>query len=136
MSSASYAALSLHAEEAYPNECCGVLLGHFDGDINTTTAAIPCVNARQDSPRNRYSIAPIDLVRIQRQARAEGLDIIGFYHSHPDHPAQWSTTDLEEAHWLGCSYAITSVMEGRAEETRSFRLTGEKQFREEKIEIA
>ena len=136
MSSASYAALSLHAEEAYPNECCGVLLGHFDGDINTTTAAIPCANTRQDSPRNRYSIAPIDLVRIQRQARAEGLDIIGFYHSHPDHPAQWSTTDLEEAHWLGCSYAITSVMEGRAEETRSFRLTGEKQFREEKIEIA
>ena len=136
MSSASYAALSLHAEEAYPNECCGVLLGHFDGDIITTTAAIPCANTRQDSPRNRYSIAPIDLVRIQRQARAEGLDIIGFYHSHPDHPAQWSTTDLEEAHWLGCSYAITSVMEGRAEETRSFRLTGEKQFREEKIEIA
>ena len=151
--SASYAALRHHAEEAYPNECCGVLTGHFEGDGNKATVAISCANTRQDSPRNRYRIAPIDLVRIQRQAREEGRDIIGFYHSHPDHPAQWSTTDLTEAHWLDCSYVITGVIAGQAAETRSFRLVGiaeqgtaeqdpmgagptnEKQFVEESLEI-
>ena len=62
---------------------------------------------------NRYQIAPQELVKIQRLGRERGLDIVGFYHSHPDHPAQWSTTDFAEAHWLGCSYVITAVEEGR-----------------------
>ena len=55
-------------------------------------------------------------MKIQRQARGLGLDIVGFYHSHPDHPAQWSTTDFAEAHWLGCSYIITSVEQGKADD--------------------
>ncbi len=133
----------MHAEETYPDECCGVLLGRFEDGVNTAVAAIACANARQDSPHNRYSIAPLDLVRIQREARNQGLDIIGFYHSHPDHPAQWSSTDLSEGYWLGCSYAITSVIKGKANETRSFRLAGsvemvldQKQFEEEAVEIA
>ena len=58
---------------------------------------------------NRYNIAPEELIKIQRQARKLGLDIVGFYHSHPDHPAQWSQTDFAEAHWVGCSYVITRV---------------------------
>jgi len=141
---ASYAALRRHAEEAYPNECCGVLLGCF-GDSETTVAGVvACANARQDSPHNRYSIAPLDLVRIQRDARNQGLEIAGFYHSHPDNPARWSTTDLTEAHWLGCSYLITAVANGKAAETRSFRLvataeegsTDQKQFLEESILVA
>ena len=66
----------------------------------------------------------MELIRIQRQAREKGLDIVGFYHSHPDHPAQWSTTDFAEAHWLGCSYVITSVEKGKAKVTNSFLLTG------------
>ena len=99
-------------------------------------SAIPCVNARRDSPSDRYAIDPKDLIRIQREARECGWDIAGFYHSHPDHPAQWSSTDLAEAHWLGCSYVITSVASGQATETRSFRLAGaadEKRFEEEPI---
>ena len=80
-----------------------------------------------------------ELVRIQRDARQRGLDIVGFYHSHPDHPAQWSQTDLEEAYWLGYSYVITSVMKGEAQLTRSFALTGrrveEKAFVEEELVI-
>jgi proteasome lid subunit RPN8/RPN11 len=134
----SYAALRRHGEEMYPEESCGVLTGHFEANGRTAISAIPCANARRDSAHNRYAIDPKDLVRIQREARERGLDIVGFYHSHPDHPAQWSSTDLAEAHWLGCSYVITSVISGCAEETRSFLLTGsadekEKEFVEQEI---
>jgi proteasome lid subunit RPN8/RPN11 len=76
---------------------------------------------------------------VQRQARGLGLDIVGFYHSHPDHPAQWSKTDFVEAHWVGCSYIITAVEKGKAATTNSFLLTGtgeeDKQFIDEPIEI-
>ena len=71
------------------------------------TSTARCGNTRTDSPQNRYHIDPKELVRIQREGRARREDIIGFYHSHPDHPAQWSPTDLAEAHWFGCSYVIT-----------------------------
>jgi len=117
-----------HGEETYPYECCGVLLGHFvseDGcSINDVEDAIRAGNTRTDSAHNRYHIAPQELVRIQRTGRDRGLDIVGFYHSHPDHPAQWSGTDFAEAHWLGCSYVITAVENGAARQTNSFLLTG------------
>jgi proteasome lid subunit RPN8/RPN11 len=78
-------------------------------------------------------------VRIQRQGRERGEDIVGFYHSHPDHPARWSQTDLAEAHWIGCSYVITSVEKGKAVLTNSFELTGadenDKKFADEKIDL-
>ncbi len=97
-------------------------------------------NTRTDSAHNRYNIAPQELVKIQRQARGLGLDIVGFYHSHPDHPAQWSPTDFAEAHWIGCSYVITAVEHGKAAITNSFLLTGttedDKKFEDEAIEIA
>ena len=64
------------------------------------------------------------MVRIEFDARRQGLDIAGFYHSHPDHPAQWSATDLEDAHWLGCCYVITSVAQGKATVTNAFLLAG------------
>jgi proteasome lid subunit RPN8/RPN11 len=96
-------------------------------------------NTRTDSAHNRYNIAPIELVKIQREARRQGLDIVGFYHSHPDHPAMWSKTDFAEAHWFGCSYVITAVAQGKADVTNSFRLTGsgedDKHFIDEPIEI-
>ncbi|HTI50248.1 MAG TPA: M67 family metallopeptidase, partial [Planctomycetaceae bacterium] len=87
----------------------------------------------------RYNIAPQELVKIQRIGRERGLDIVGFYHSHPDHPAQWSKTDFAEAHWLGCSYVITAVEQGAARQTNSFLLTGttedDKAFQDQKIEV-
>ena len=120
-----YSALRSHGEETYPHECCGVLLGHFEDDgSKAVTRAIPCGNTREDSPHNRYNIDPKELVRIQREGRQRGEDIVGFYHSHPDHPAQWSPTDLAEAHWIGCSYVITSVEKGKAAVTNSFQLDG------------
>jgi len=141
-----YEALRAHGEETYPNECCGVLLGkHTPGEepnpaaINAVSQIVRADNTRTDSAHNRYNIAPRELVKIQRQARSLGLDIVGFYHSHPDHPAQWSKTDFAEAHWLGCSYIITSVEKGKAATTNSFLLSGteddNKQFQDEAIEI-
>ena len=124
ISQSHYTALRQHGEETYPHECCGVLLGHMDGDERVVTSLARCGNTRQDSPQNRYNIDPKQLVRVQWEARDRGEDIVGFYHSHPDHPAQWSPTDLAEAHWFGCSYVITSVEKGRAVTTNSFELTG------------
>jgi proteasome lid subunit RPN8/RPN11 len=135
-----HASIRRHGEEAYPNECCGVLLGRVTDDgprIVTPTAR--CGNTRTDSPQNRYNIDPRELVRIQRAGRERGEDIVGFYHSHPDHPAHWSSTDLAEAHWIGCSYVITSVDKGKASLTNSFELAGsdeaDKHFLEETVEI-
>src|SRR5579863_1998356 len=114
-----------HGEETYPHECCGVLLGNPGPDGWRVTEATRTANTCTDSARNRYQIAPIELVRIQRIARDKGLEIAGFYHSHPDHPAQWSSTDLAEAHWLECSYVITAVAQGKATVTNSFLLAGQ-----------
>jgi len=103
------------------------------------TEAVRAGNTRTDSAHNRYNIAPLELVRIEREGRRLGLEIAGFYHSHPDHPAQWSTTDFAEAHWLGCSYVITEVAKGKAAVTNSFLLTGtaeeDKRFVQESIQV-
>ena len=143
---ADYEALRAHGEETYPHECCGVLLGkNIAGEGNRTEATnhvqqiVRAGNTRTDSAHNRYNIAPQELVKIQRQARGRGLDIVGFYHSHPDHPAQWSPTDFAEAHWLGCSYLITSIEQGKAALTNSFLLRGtaedDKRFEDQPIQI-
>jgi proteasome lid subunit RPN8/RPN11 len=132
----AWTALRRHGEEAYPEESCGVFTGRFRDGGSAAVSAIRCDNLRRDSPRNRYTIDPKELIRIQQEIRTQGLEIVGFYHSHPDHPALWSSTDLAEAHWVGCSYVITQVVAGAAAETRSFRLEGswdEKRFVEEEI---
>src|ERR1700758_3133512 len=134
-----YAAVRQHGEETYPHECCGVLLGRMDGDERIVTSVVRCGNTRTDSPHNRYHIDPRELVRIQREGRERGEDIVGFYHSHPDHPARWSPTDLAEAHWIGCSYVITSVQKGKADTTNSFELAGsdenDKQLGDEPVQV-
>lgn len=143
-----FEAVRRHGEETYPHECCGVLLGRAEDATTNVVEVVPASNTRTDSARNRYQIAPQELIRIQREARQKGLDIVGFYHSHPDHPALWSKTDLAEAHWFGCSYVITSVRgsaercpgRGRATETHSFLLAGtneeDKHFEDQPIEVA
>jgi len=142
MTRAVYEAIRAHGEEAYPHECCGALLGKAGSSppARTVVAAVRAGNTRTDSAHNRYQIAPFELVKIEREARRQGLEIAGFYHSHPDHPAQWSATDFEEAHWIGCSYVITAVEKGRAAQTNSFLLAGtteeDKHFEPETITIA
>lgn len=140
LSAAVYATIRAHGEETYPNECCGVLLGRIsEGDGWQIEAAVRAGNARADAARNRYEIAPVELVKIVREARSSGLEIAGFYHSHPDHPAHWSLTDLAEAHWLGCCYIITSVLQGKAAATNAFLLAGEieeeKRFEQQTVQL-
>jgi proteasome lid subunit RPN8/RPN11 len=134
---AVYEQIRAHGEQTYPNECCGALIGQSTPEGWTVEAAVAAGNTRTDSAHNRYQIAPIELVKIERDARKQGLGIAGFYHSHPDHPAQWSPTDLSEAHWLGCVYVITAVAKGQATITNAFLLAGnteeEKHFEPEAI---
>ncbi len=117
--------------------CSGASTTH---GMKTVSRIVRCGNTRADSPHNRYNIDPRELIRIQREGRERGEDIVGFYHSHPDHPAQWSSTDLAEAHWFGCSYVITSVEKGAATVTNSFELTGSdedgKKLIDEPIEVS
>jgi proteasome lid subunit RPN8/RPN11 len=135
---AVYADLRAHGEQTYPHECCGALLGRPTPEGWKVTASVRAGNTRTDSAHNRYHIDPAELVRIQRDAMCRGLDIAGFYHSHPDHPAQWSPTDFAEAHWLGCTYVITEVAKGKAEITNAFLLSGpseeEKRFEPQMID--
>jgi proteasome lid subunit RPN8/RPN11 len=139
MGQSEFDALRRHGEETYPHECCGVLLGRMEDDERHVVEIVRCGNTRDDRPQDRYHIDPRELVRIQRQGRERQLDIVGFYHSHPDHPARWSQTDLAEAHWIGCSYVITSVEKGRAVTTNSFALLGtteeDKHFEDEPVEV-
>ena len=132
-----YEELRAHGEETYPHECCGILLGKSSDDGLHVQQILRAGNTRTDSLHNRYNIAPQELIAAQRQGRKSGLDIVGFYHSHPDHPAMWSPTDFAEAHWLGCAYVITSVDSGKANLTNAWILkgSGEEDKRFEKIEV-
>jgi proteasome lid subunit RPN8/RPN11 len=129
------ARIHAHGEAAYPEECCGVLIGRAGagGAGATVERVVAADNERADSRHNRYVISPQSLLRAQRDARASGLDIVGYYHSHPDHPARPSEFDREHA-WPGTSYVIVSVEKGRAVDCRSWRLRDDRTaFEEETI---
>ena len=124
-----------HGESDYPYECCGLLVGHFAGDGRKIVAeAFPISNAREEAAkRNRFLIRPEELMRGERHARERKLDVVGFYHSHPDHPAVPSGFDLEHA-WPTYSYIIVSVREGRAGDLRSWEMEADRsRFNEEEI---
>jgi proteasome lid subunit RPN8/RPN11 len=102
-----------HAASIYPEECCGFLIGPWnDGGPATVVGAEPVENVRGELRERRYRISPDDLRTAEVGAEALGHDVIGFYHSHPDHPARPSDTDLEEATFPGYAYVIISVNEG------------------------
>jgi proteasome lid subunit RPN8/RPN11 len=106
-------------ERAYPAECCGVLAGR-PGENREVIRFMPVVNRRTDDP-HRYLISPDDLRRAEAEVREAGLEVLGFYHSHPDHPAVPSVFDAEHA-WPWYSYIIVRVDRGRAAEVSSWQL--------------
>jgi len=110
-------------ERAYPGECCGVLAGQ-PGEIKEVRRLLPVVNRRADDP-HRYLIAPEDLQRVEAEVRQADLEVLGFYHSHPDHPAAPSSFDAEHA-WPWYSYLIVRVDRGRAVEATSWQLAGDR----------
>ncbi len=111
------AAIEQHGRETYPHECCGALLGEGDRVIATH----PLPNVTTEGPRRRFRIDDKDYLAAERQAGAAGLSLLGFYHSHPDHPAVPSQYDLDHA-WPTFVYPIVSVMAGEAVALRAWML--------------
>ena len=124
-----------HGEGAYPAECCGALAGRIGATgAKEIVRLAPAVNRRTDDP-HRYLIAPDDLRRLEADLRAEGLEIVGYYHSHPDHPAVPSAFDTEHA-WPWYSYLIVRVEGGRGREAASWTLDDEQpRMRSESLEV-
>ncbi len=144
-------AIRQHGAQDYPSECCGMLLGHADGDRKDVSEVVALRNLRQDparaqtllpldspgmeSERNRFLIDPKDQIRIEKDARARSLDVVGYYHSHPDHPARPSTYDREHA-WPWYSYVIISVERGEPKDLNSWVLRDDRsQFDWEDVEL-
>lgn len=132
-----------HGAETFPHECCGALLGQ-DSAFEEGAGAeptrevlelFPLVNRRDDSPRNRFAVTAEDVLDAEKAARQGGLDVVGWYHSHPDHPARPSQFDREHA-WPWYSYIIVSVISGKPAEMTSWRLNDDRQaYTQEQIEI-
>jgi proteasome lid subunit RPN8/RPN11 len=114
-----------HGAKTYPHECCGALLGSDGNGGREVVEVVSLENQRSDSPRNRYSITPDDAREAEVAARRAGLDLIGWYHSHPDAPARPSDYDREHA-WPWYSYVIVSVQERVPREMNSWRLADDR----------
>ena len=128
--------IGTHGAGTYPHECCGALLGRDGAGGREVTDLLPLVNRRGDSPQNRFVITPDDVRRAERAAREHGVDVIGWYHSHPDHPARPSDFDREHA-WPYYSYVIVSVERGEPRALASFRLSDDRaRFSCETMEVA
>jgi proteasome lid subunit RPN8/RPN11 len=137
-----------HGVETFPYECCGALLGRdsaFEQNADANQQAsdpprevlelFPLVNRRDDSPRNRFAVTAEDVRDAEKAAGERGLEVVGWYHSHPDHPARPSAFDREHA-WPWYSYVIVSVMNGAPAEMTSWRLNDDRQeYSAESIEI-
>lgn len=127
-------AIRVHAEETYPEECCGYLLGHATASGNKAGEIFPVHNNRLDNRERRFLMGPTDYLNAERLASDLKMDVVGTYHSHPDHPAQPSETDLAEATFPFFSYVIVSVRKGEAKELTSWLLDSDRtRFLEDKI---
>ena len=108
-----------HAEQKFPNECCGAMIGRIEDETKNVTEAVPLENAYAGSQGARYELRPEDLLEADRKARAAGLDLIGIFHSHPDCDAYFSKTDLENScPWY--SFVVLSVKGGKFDHAASF----------------
>lgn len=115
----AWATMVEHAQNKYPNECCGAMLGRLDGDRKTVTVAAPLENSYDGPQASRYEIQPEHLLAADREARQRGMDVIGIFHSHPDCDAYFSETDLKNScPWY--SFVVLSVKNGRFDHANSF----------------
>lgn len=125
-------AIEAHGEATYPNECGGMLLGHFDKEKGKTVVELlPMENSSREDQKNRVLILPKDVLRAERYARSQKLDVIGYYHSHPEDAAVPSQYDLDHALPVW-SYIIVSVLQGKAADLRSWEMENDRsRFNEE-----
>ena len=126
------ATIERHAAETYPHECCGALYGDQAGGGFTVAEALPLPNTTSEGPRRRFLIQPSDYRAAESHAKASKRAFIGFYHSHPDHPARPSQHDLDHA-WPNMLYTITSVREGRVDVTTAWQLRDDRSQFDERV---
>ncbi len=126
-----------HGEQTYPNECGGMIIGRFEADKKTALELLPMENAMAESEKyNRVLITPRDVLRAERYARSQKLDVIGYYHSHPDHPAIPSQFDLDHALPVW-TYIIVSVENGKAVDVRAWEMENDRsKFNEDLVSVA
>ena len=110
----------VHSEETYPEECCGILVGHDAEDRRIISGAHRSENVSRERRHERYVIDEKKLLEVSERIRGLSVDVIGFYHSHPDYPSSPSGYDTETAAWPGYSYLIVSVEKGRVASARSW----------------
>jgi proteasome lid subunit RPN8/RPN11 len=115
------ARIQAHGMQTYPHECCGAILGRDAEGSREVLDLLPLANRRDDSPRNRFEVTPEDVQLAEKTAREKKIELIGWYHSHPDASAQPSEFDREHA-WPWYSYIIVSVKAGMPREMNSWRL--------------
>jgi proteasome lid subunit RPN8/RPN11 len=122
-----------HARSTYPNECCGAMLGRVDGDAKEVLAAMRLENSSAGSQAARYELRPADLLAADKEARRQGMDLVGIYHSHPDCDAYFSKTDLENScPWY--SFIVLSIQKGEFHHASSW-LPNAEQTKAEKEEL-
>ena len=123
-----------HGERDYPFECCGLLIGRFENGRKAVSETYAISNAREEeAKRNRFLIRPEELMRGEKYAREKRLDVVGFYHSHPDERAVPSKYDLDHA-WPSYSYIVVAVEKGHAADLRSWEMEPDRsRFNEEEI---
>ncbi len=122
-----------HGERDYPFECCGLLIGRFSDGKKTVAETYPISNAREEeAKRNRFLIRPEELLRGEKLARQKGLDVVGFYHSHPDDKARPSQYDLDHA-WPTYSYIIASILQGQAVDVQSWEMADDRSSFESEV---
>ena len=129
--------IEAHGERTFPHECGGMIIGHFSNDgRKSAVELLPMENAMDAAEQhNRVLILPKDVLRAERYARSQKLDVIGYYHSHPDHPAVPSQFDLDHALPVW-TYIIVSVKSGKAVDTRAWEMENDRsKFNEEEIFI-
>ncbi len=135
VTAASMATMEDDTRRAFPEECCGMMLGTIDDDgLRTVNKIIVVTNTNSENRKRRFLIEPKDLLRAEREARQSSLEVIGVYHSHPNHPSMASEFDREHAmpYW---SYLILSCIEGRIDNVQSFRLKDDRSaFDEETLQ--
>ncbi len=128
-------AIREHGRESYRDEACGVMLGRVHGELKDVLSVAPLVNSRKDERHRRFVVTPEDYRRAEAEAASRRLTLVGFYHSHPDHPAYPSSYDLEHA-FPYFSYVIVSVRNGEPGQLRSFVLADDRsRFFEEEMSI-
>jgi proteasome lid subunit RPN8/RPN11 len=119
INSEAWETMVAHAQSTFPDECCGVMIGKTDGEVKNVTSAIAVENAYKGKQEDRYEIRPEDLLAVDKKARAQGLDLIGIFHSHPDCDAYFSKTDLENScPWY--SFVVLSIKGGKFDHANCF----------------